>query len=45
MDPQKNLTTILGQRLAADPSGGVFGGADAGSGTTIGPVVLELIPP
>ena len=45
LDPQKNLTTILGQRLAANPSGGVFGGADAGSGTTIGPVVLELIPP
>lgn len=45
VDPQRNLTTIVGQRLSADPSGGVFGGADAGSGTTIGQVVLELIPP
>ncbi len=45
VDPQQNLAAIVGQRLAADPSGGVFGGSGSGAGTTIGQVVLELIPP
>ena len=43
VDPQRNLTALVGQRLPFGP-GGAIGGALAGSGTTIGQVVLELIP-
>ena len=43
VDPQRNLTVLVGQRLPFGPGGGI-GGALASSGTTIGQVVLELIP-
>ncbi len=43
VDPQRNLTALSGQQLPFGP-GGAIGGALAGSGTTIGQVVLELIP-
>lgn len=43
VDPQRNRTALAGQRLPFGP-GGAIGGALAGSGTTIGQVVFELIP-
>ena len=43
VDPQKNLTALVGQRLPFGP-GGAIGGASASSGTTIGQLTLELIP-
>jgi len=43
VDPQKNLTSLVGQRLPFGP-GGAIGGAAASSGTTTGQLVLELIP-
>ena len=44
VDPQKNLAAAVGQRLSVGPGGGVLAGAASDSGTTIGQVVLELVP-
>ena len=42
VDPLRNLTALVGQRLPFGP-GGAIGGAIASSGTTIGQLTLELI--
>lgn len=43
VDPQRNLATLVGQRLRFGPGGGI-GGAVASSGATSGQLLLELIP-
>ncbi len=43
MDPLRNLAALVGQRLPFGP-GGAIGGTVGGSGTTIGQVVIQLVP-
>ncbi len=42
VDPQQHLAAIVGERLSLGP-GGAIGGATAGSGATIGQVMMQLV--